>query len=167
MTVRRAYSLVELMTVLAVMGVLLPLVAGTFAAMYRLDASIRRDMAFTDSLTTLELQLRRDAHDARGIEQRDVGISLAMTGDEAIEWKASAGVISRERIVEGSVKQREQWPLPRDYMATWSSEKTDDRDWLKLTLTSEGKRQDHLARSIVITSEVRRFPSAIDKETQP
>lgn len=163
----RGFALVELMTVLAVMGVILGLVAAMLSCLFRLDHVAREDIALADTLTALELQLRRDVHRASDVHLVD-NVAELECGERTIVWKSADAGVTREAYEVEEIHSRERWSLPAPYQIAWSVREFDGHQWLTLKLAAVKRKDNRYAptrREIAFTSAVGRYrhPAMEDK----
>lgn len=97
---RPAYTLVEMMVVIALMGVVASIAAVCLHGLYRVDRSSREDCERRRSMVRLSVQFRSDAHlaseatvDVGGDETQ--AIMLTQPSDRSIEYRVETHGIKR------------------------------------------------------------------------
>jgi hypothetical protein len=161
-------SLVEMMTVLVVMSLVFGLAGTVLSCLFSLDHIAREDIAFTDTLTALELQLRRDAHESSAVQIVD-GVAQCERGGQKIQWTRTNDALLREASQDGEITSRERWSFPTPYEAAWSVQESEGHSWLTLKLSAAAAKDKHFVRTdrgIAIVAEIGRFAQA-SREKSP
>jgi prepilin-type N-terminal cleavage/methylation domain-containing protein len=109
---RSAYSLVEMLVVMSLLGTLFSLMGAGLVTLYGLDRSARDDLQFSDTLTAFELLLRSDARTATSAAANDEATLVLSAGEQTIRWHFDARELTRVVTRDDHVVARERWPLP-------------------------------------------------------
>lgn len=151
MTNRRGTSLVEMMIVLAVLGVVAAIATNVLGTLFRASAQWQADSASGHALDQLELSLRDNVHAAIQAEVDDNRLSLSLSNDEQVVYTALTGEVTQERIHTDNdgeqIVARDRFPLPRGRKLMWRTEEQNDIDWLYVELPPLAADSTSSARS--------------------
>jgi type II secretory pathway pseudopilin PulG len=131
MKCRNAYSLLELIVVMALLGMTTTLLGTLMATAWGIDTSARRELALTRSLGMCELQLRDDLHRSDGLWLDGNSLNTRPDATHTLIWQLREGEIVRELWEADTLRSRQQWPLPPGSTAAWQL----DSQWATLTLS--------------------------------
>jgi type II secretory pathway component PulJ len=113
---RRAFTLVEMVAVIAVSSAITGVGIVMLVALLKSEGSSRRHLEMSKSLTRLEEQFRADAHAAASAKLGEQGDSLELTlpapSDVVIRYRCQPNEIAREEIAADKTVRRESYALP-------------------------------------------------------
>lgn len=113
---RRAFSLLEMLLVISILGVVLALATTMLGTSFRLHTRTVDRADLQRSLDQLAVRLRTDAHSAvaakmLGEEEESPGVSLSLADGRTIVYSALANEIERRVEREGQVEHRDAFRL--------------------------------------------------------
>jgi prepilin-type N-terminal cleavage/methylation domain-containing protein len=123
---RRGFTLIEVVLVVGMASVILGAIGVVLHGVWRADLTARRHGTTMSSLAAVAAQFRRDVHAGQidssaplaGDSLAD-GLVIALPDDQAIEYRAAAGGITREVRGGGQISHRETYALPSGATAGW------------------------------------------------
>ena len=157
--VRRAYSLIELLTVIACLAIVMTITAGLMIQMLRLDRGGRDRAVAASNLERLATALRADAHAATApVETKADRLVLPVSGGRTIEYLVR-GVNVVRTIREGEkVRGFEAYPRPKGTTARFGESITSDATMVSLHVeTPPGRNVDPLYHGYRIDAETGRY----------
>lgn len=109
---RKGISLLEIATVVTIVGLLLTVSSGAIHAVFRRETTERAARRTRQSLLELSYRFRRDAVLAESVRFTNESCEWRLAGGETIVYRAKADGIERERSFTGSSNpQREFYSL--------------------------------------------------------
>ena len=118
---RRAFSLIEMLVVIAVSGVLMSVALTTLYTLMQAESSGRDHVSQAATVARLADQFRSDVHAAlRPIvseAQAKDQWQFALAKDTAVTYKAFPGEVQRHEQVAGKLVRQESYLLPDDSTA--------------------------------------------------
>lgn len=122
---RRAYTLIELLTAMILLGAAWATVALALHALYRAESRMRTKVSSTNSIDRLASRLRSDAHasDAASIERdgESSALLLSRPGDRILRYGVVADGIERRALSGDALEHRDVFQLP-DREVQWTIE---------------------------------------------
>ncbi len=125
---RRGTSLIEIMVVVALLGVMISATGVCLHGVYRVDQQTRQAVVHATAVDRLSLQFRADAHAAmkasvqQGEGQDPPAIVFAELDGRTTEYRQQRNHIIRTVARSGEVVHREGYLLRRGSVATWRVE---------------------------------------------
>lgn len=138
--IRRGYTLIESLVVIALTTVTLTITTVTMHALHRADRRVRDDLQGQRSLGQLAAQLRSDAHEALSSDtlggtytSPPRALTLALAGGRSVQYSVTANSIERVMRLNGAIEHREIFRLafPDSH---WSVDAARDHTLLSLHL---------------------------------
>ena len=150
---RRAFSLIELLVVLTLLGVIISATAVCLHGVYRVDQQTRQAVAHAAAVNRLSLQFRADAHaSVRANVQPGEGesppvILFAELDGRTTEYRQQRSHVMRTVTHSGEVLQREGYLLRPGSIAVWrvegGSPAVASLDITPAAMPGESARQEH------------------------
>jgi prepilin-type N-terminal cleavage/methylation domain-containing protein len=161
---RRGYTLVEMMTVIAVLGAFMALIGTTITTLVQLDATARREIGLSQAMGVWELQLREDIHQASEVRLDGGLVKLRPDATHTVQWEATATQMVRQLWEADTIITEERWPLPQGYAASWQI----NHQMLQFSLLPNASAQPlDVARQVQVEVEIGRLHRSANKEEQP
>lgn len=122
---RFSFTLVEMVTVLAMVTLVMTSVAVTISSLHRLNTKLRDEFPTSAAVAGLGMHLRSDAHAARQAalvtgSQGDSVMRLTMPDQRIIDYSASQARASRTVRHGDQIERNEVYVLPRGSELIWS-----------------------------------------------
>lgn len=166
---RRGYSLIELMTVISVVGVLLGLCALTVQLLLRVSSDARDRSSTSASLGRLAERFREDVHSSHKADVEQAArlrLSIGSGPAIAIAYEAKSGRIDRVQSRDGTVVARESFALGRRATARFESRDDDPGRFVALVVipdTRAGSTDSSHPLEILARVKIDRPPPAPEK----
>lgn len=110
---RSAYTLIEMLAVLAVGSALLGTATATLYLVFRAESGGRQQLLLATTLDRLAEQFRRDVHEADAITPRQPGAwEFRQPGGRTVEYRPGKDCLVRLELVCGRPERREEYALP-------------------------------------------------------
>jgi hypothetical protein len=118
---RRAYTLIEMLAVIAVTSAMMGVGVVMLIALLKSDGSSRRHLEFCKNLNRLDEQFRADVHAAASFSMNEEGTSMELSmSDKSLSYICYVlrpMEISREELENGKTLRRESYSLPDEVKA--------------------------------------------------
>jgi type II secretory pathway component PulJ len=118
---RRAFTLIEMVAVIAVSSAVMGVGVVMLAALLKSEGSSRRHLEYSKNINRLDEQFRADVHAAASFSMNEEGTSMELTMSEDslsyICYALRLMEISREELKNGKMLRRESYPLPEEMQA--------------------------------------------------
>ena len=159
---RKGFSLIELLTAIAVGSALMAVVVGMLHLVLRAEQTCRQrrnDHAMVANLTT---QFRRDVHAAQRFSSNPWQFEMAP--DHLVRYRREPDVLIRSETVAGQLRSHEQYPLPASIRVAISAEGERPR-MITLQIAPEpGKSTEPACKEVKIDASLgmdHRFATAV------
>ena len=119
MNKRPAFTLIEMLVVIAILSVVLMLSAATLIALFRVERQFAADMAHDRSIARLASQLRADAHSAVSAKANGA-CEFELSDGRSVRYAFASPAISREVRRGDQLEHRDSFVLARHASAAFS-----------------------------------------------
>lgn len=131
--VRRGYSLIELLMVMAIGAALMGTTMATLFTLLRSEQAARGRLRQAMTLDRLAEQFRRDAHEADRVVASAQGTApgaweFRHGGGRTVEYRAGTEALLRLERVEGKIASREEYVLPAGALVSVGTQEGDQSD---------------------------------------